>query len=80
MAALISPYLLERWKAVPWPVAGLNLLARLYVGAHFPLDLMGGARLGMFIGAGLKFAIGVPAADRLIWSPRRTWAAQVTHA
>jgi membrane-associated phospholipid phosphatase len=61
MAALISPYLRGRWKAVPWTIAGLNCLARLYLGAHFPLDLVGGAGLGLFIGAGLNFVIGVPA-------------------
>jgi membrane-associated phospholipid phosphatase len=68
MAALISPYLRGRWKAVPWAIAGLNLLARLYLGAHFPLDLIGGAGLGLFIGAGLNFAIGVPATDRIMVS------------
>jgi membrane-associated phospholipid phosphatase len=70
MAALISPYLRGRWKAVPWTIAGLNLLARLYLGAHFPLDLVGGAGLGLFIGAGLNLAIGVPSADRVIVGPR----------
>lgn len=63
MAAMISPYLRGRWKAVPWTIAGLNCLARLYLGAHFPLDLIGGAGLGLFIGAGLNFAIGVPATN-----------------
>jgi undecaprenyl-diphosphatase len=63
MAALISPYLRGMWKAVPWTIAGLNCLARLYLGAHFPLDLVGGAGLGLFIGAGLTFAIGVPATN-----------------
>jgi membrane-associated phospholipid phosphatase len=60
MAALISPYLRGWWKAVPWAVAALNVLARLFLGAHFPLDLLGGAGLGLFIGAGLNAVIGVP--------------------
>ena len=60
MAALISPYLRGRWKIIPWAIAGLNLVARLYLGAHFPLDLIGGAGLGLFIGAALNFLIGVP--------------------
>jgi undecaprenyl-diphosphatase len=65
IAALVSPYLRGRWKIVPWTIAGLNLLARLYLGAHFPLDLIGGAGLGLFIGAGIDFVIGVPAVDRM---------------
>lgn len=68
LAALISPYLRGRWKAVPWTIAGLNLLARLYLGAHFPLGLIGGAGLGLFIGAGLNFAMGVPA-SRMTLAP-----------
>lgn len=63
MAALISPYLRGRWKAVPWTIASLNCLARLYLGAHFPLDLIGGAGLGLLIGSGLNFVIGVPATN-----------------
>jgi undecaprenyl-diphosphatase len=66
MAAVISPYLRGRWKAVPWTIAGLNLLARLYLGAHFPLDLIGGAGLGFFIGEGLNFVLGVPATEDAI--------------
>jgi undecaprenyl-diphosphatase len=60
MAALISPYLRGWWKAIPWGVAALNVLARLYLGAHFPLDLIGGAALGLFIGAALNAILGVP--------------------
>jgi membrane-associated phospholipid phosphatase len=60
MAALISPYLRGRWKAVPWTVAALACLARLYLGAHFPLDLVGGAGLGLFIGYLLDLVLGVP--------------------
>jgi membrane-associated phospholipid phosphatase len=60
MAALISPYLRGWWKALPWAVAALNILARLYLGAHFPLDLIGGAGLGLFIGAALNAIVGVP--------------------
>ena len=69
MAAVISPYLRGPWKAVLWTVTGLILLARLYLGAHFPLDVLGGAGLGLLIGSGLNLLIGVTAAEP---SVRRT--------
>ena len=52
-----------------WTVTGLILLARLYLGAHFPLDVLGGAGLGLLIGSGLNLLIGVTAAEP---SVRRT--------
>ena len=32
----------------------------MYLGAHFPLDVLAGAGLGMFIGSVLNLVIGVP--------------------
>ena len=42
-----------RWRALPWVVVALNGLGRIYVGAHNPLDIVGGCGLGMVIGGGL---------------------------
>ena len=42
-----------RWRALPWVVVALNALGRIYVGAHNPLDIVGGCGLGMVIGGGL---------------------------
>lgn len=63
LATMVSPYLSGRWKAIPWLIAGSVLMARVYLGAHNPLDVVGGAALGVAIGAGLNFALGVPARD-----------------
>ncbi|HEV8163393.1 MAG TPA: hypothetical protein VGR74_02895 [Actinomycetota bacterium] len=34
--------------------------ARVYVGAHNPLDVICGAALGVAIGSGLNLVVGVP--------------------
>lgn len=43
----------RRWRALPWVVVTLNGLGRIYVGAHNPLDIVGGCGLGLVIGGGL---------------------------
>lgn len=42
-----------RWRGLPWVVVALNGLGRIYVGAHNPLDIVGGCGLGMVIGGAL---------------------------
>jgi len=51
MAMVMTPYLKRGWKAVPWIVVAIVALGRMYVGAHFPLDLVGGAAVGIAVGA-----------------------------
>jgi undecaprenyl-diphosphatase len=65
MVALLAPYLRRRWQlVVVVALAVLNSVARVYLGAHNPLDVIGGAFAGIAIGALLDFALGVPARDR----------------
>jgi undecaprenyl-diphosphatase len=56
----VAPYLKGWWKALPWTLAAAVCLSRLYLGAHFPLDVIAGAGLGMFIGGVLNLVLGVP--------------------
>ena len=60
LAGLVAPYLPGRWKIVPWVMAGLVLVARVYVGAHNPLDVLCGAGLGLAVAGVLNLAFGVP--------------------
>jgi undecaprenyl-diphosphatase len=61
LAGVIAPYLPGRWKLVPWIVAALVVVGRVYVGAHNPLDVICGAGLGLAIAGVTNLALGVPA-------------------
>jgi len=61
LATLLAPYLSRRWQVVVWTLAVLNAFARVYLGAHNPLDVVGGAGVGVAIGGLLTFICGVPA-------------------
>ncbi len=60
IAALVAPYFKNRWKVLPWALAAAVCLSRVYLGAHFPLDVIAGAGLGIFIGGVLNLVFGVP--------------------
>jgi undecaprenyl-diphosphatase len=50
----------------PWQIAAIALaivvpLNRMYVGAHVPLDLIGGAALGVMVASAVNLLLGVPA-------------------
>lgn len=51
IAVIASPYVGKRWAAVLWALATGAATLRVYVGAHLPLDSVGGASLGIAAGA-----------------------------
>ena len=51
LAVVVYPYLAPRWRVLTLALAATVAVARLYFGAHFPLDALGGAALGVAIGA-----------------------------
>ena len=63
IAGLLALVLPRRWAVVGFVLAGLNAVARVYLGAHNPLDVVGGAAVGLAIAAVLDLVLDV-AGDR----------------
>lgn len=60
LATVALPYLGRRLQALAIGLAAFVCLARMYVGAHLPLDILGGAALGAAVGAGMRMLFGRP--------------------
>jgi membrane-associated phospholipid phosphatase len=60
LATVASPYVRGRWTWVLWAVAVATGVMRIYTGGHLPLDVVGGAALGVAIGGGVNLLLGVP--------------------
>ena len=58
LAVLVTPYLTRRWRFVVWGLAVGVCVGRVYVGAHLPLDAVGGAAVGWAVGAVLDLVLG----------------------
>ncbi len=50
VAAVAAPHLPRQWRPAAWATALAVGPMRAYVGAHLPLDVVGGAALGIAIG------------------------------
>jgi undecaprenyl-diphosphatase len=66
IAVLLLPYLSRRWQVLVVVLAVLNSLARVYLGGHAPLDVIGGAAAGTAVAALLNLLVGVPVRDPLL--------------
>ena len=59
IAGLLALVLPRRWAAVAFVLATCNAVARVYLGAHNPLDVVGGAAVGLAIAAVLDLLLNV---------------------
>lgn len=63
LATVVSPYLSRPARVGAFALALIVGLARIHVGAHLPLDVVGGASLGCLVGYLWRLAVGVPDPD-----------------
>lgn len=83
IVVLLAPHLRRRWLVLCVALAVMNAVARVYLGSHAPLDMVGGAATGVAIGAALNLLLGVrsrqngvvgPAVTSRMTLPGRGWA------
>jgi undecaprenyl-diphosphatase len=60
IAVVLTPYLTRPWRIAVWTLAVATGLLRMYTAAHLPLDIIGGAGLGLVTGATAHLLIGTP--------------------
>ena len=57
LTVIARPYVADGWGVSLAALSGFVPFARLYVGAHLPLDVVGGSALGLAIGSAVNLLI-----------------------
>ena len=60
LATAASPYLSRPLRRAVWLAVVIVGVARIYVGAHLPVDVIGGAAVGWVVGSLVHLAFGAP--------------------
>jgi undecaprenyl-diphosphatase len=63
MAGAVAPFLPRRARRAVWATVWVVAAGRLYLGAHLPLDVVGGAALGWTLSAALHLVLGAPGGE-----------------
>ncbi len=58
LATVLAPVVPGVWRWVVWAAAVATAVLRIYTGAHLPLDVIGGAALGIALGALVNLFVG----------------------
>jgi len=74
LATALAPWLGPRWRFAGYGAAVLVALARLVVGAHLPLDVVGGAAIGVACGLAARLVVGEPTEPTTSADPARASA------
>ena len=74
LATVSGPYLGRRGRRVAWALAIAVCVARMWVGAHLPLDVAAGAVLGWMAGVFVHLLLGAPGGQPSTSSVRRALA------
>jgi undecaprenyl-diphosphatase len=78
LTVVVAAHLSRRWALAALALGVVVLFGRIYVGAHLPLDVIGGAALGAIGGATANLVIGATggdvatASDQLAAPPNRS--------
>jgi membrane-associated phospholipid phosphatase len=64
LMTIASPYLTRPVRIAGWTLVVLVGVARVFVGAHFPLDVLGGWAFGVAVGSVTNLVVGTPDAGR----------------
>jgi membrane-associated phospholipid phosphatase len=59
LATVVHPYVGRKWRVAVWALATLVCVARVFVGAHLPLDVVGGAAAGWALGTAANLVTGL---------------------
>ncbi len=59
LAAAIAPSMPSRWRPAAFGLAVIVGTVRIYAGAHLPLDVVGGAGVGLLCGTLSRWAFGL---------------------